>query len=58
MIIETEQPQAATETATHCSHCHQPIEFDGEDSWRHLSGFYSCMEAGSWNQATPESANL
>ena len=38
----------------YCHHCQEPIEHDGTDSWRHVNGFYSCMERGEWNQATPE----
>ena len=41
-------------TLSTCHHCHQPIEHDGGDSWKHLSGFYSCLELGGWNQAAPE----
>ena len=37
-----------------CHHCHQPIEYDGQESWIHVTGFYTCFQLGSWEQATPE----
>jgi hypothetical protein len=48
--------QAIKETlpAPTCHHCQQPIEYDGQDSYIHLTGYYSCFQAGSWEQATPE----